>query len=883
MDSLLRLAGRTPVRTGCGRSALPLLLWGVLVSPAWGQTPQAPSAGAVTNASDPGGTGGAKPNGSNLQPAAGTIAVERIRKVYQQLIQREKDIPTAVTELGAKQIEQNGVTGSIQSLLSQAPSVNSYQQGIGQNSPELTIRGVEDSELASSLDDIPIQSLINGGTTGSQAGQAGSFVTNDEIGSVNIYPGIAAPDNQGFNALGGTIAYETKKPTADRNFEIEGGVGSFNLWHGGFEANSGALGGVDGLRVLLHYDQSYNGGYQDYTPARYRDMLFSADKPYDGGLSHVTATVTYNTGFAYSTARNPVPQDLLSENGSYWNFPKSEFYNRLQNDFLFADVGDETYVNPHLIVSAKLFYEREDDSDTEFVNADEISPTFPYPFFGAPFSQADITSSGSLTPAAAAGYLSYNPARTFGVQARPGGYDTLAIAQGLVPAGPYAIAGQTTSAIVDQIQTFGLRPKINIFLPHNTLTIGGLAARADEDENEYIYGGQNSNIPEVFGFNDVGGLGGLQGTYPGGLHRTILDAYAQDKIDILGNRLHLLPGATLQTAVSSFDAAYSSATGGSYSDNIYSKAFLPYFGASYDITRRINIYGDYGRYDLFAPLSTYSPLVNANNQVIGSSAPSPETLHDYEGGIRYDSPRLLVNLDYYYEKADQLIGFFENFSTGQSIHGNPGAEEFKGVELNGSWKISPDWSVFATGSYTLAKYLMTTQPYSPGCECYLAYVTPQDGQFGFAYGDTPLSTVPEWLANFGFEYQHTGVFLHNDHVDVRAYGHYVGEQYITEDIPGFPSNQNVVTAGNSYTDTNYRQPAYTIFNLLATYDLPVHSGGVKDLTFALNVQNLFNLKYDQYEYLQIGTFGYGVYGGNSFKTAVPGIPADITFDVAAKF
>ena len=273
---------------------------------------------------------------------SGAIQVERIRKIYQQLIQREKDIPTAVTELGAKQIQQNGISGSIQSLLTQAPSVNSYQQGVGQQSPELTIRGVEDSQLASSLDDIPIQSLVNGGTTGSQVGQASSFVTNDELGSVNIYPGIAAPDNQGFNALGGTIAYQTKKPTADRNFLVEGGVGSFNLWHGGFEANSGALGGVDGVRLLLHYDQSYNGGFQDYTPARYRNMLFSADKPYDGGLSHVTATVTYNTGFGYSTARNPVPADLLNEFGSYWNFPPSQFYNQLENKFLFADGGDET-------------------------------------------------------------------------------------------------------------------------------------------------------------------------------------------------------------------------------------------------------------------------------------------------------------------------------------------------------------------------------------------------------------------------------------------------------------------------------------------------------------------------------------------------------------
>ena len=853
--------------------------------------PPTPNAGQVTNTSNPTLPPGNPSNGSspgngspgstqtpnaggNLEPAAATIQVERIRKVYQQLLQREKDIPTSVTEIGAKQIQQVGQVGSIQQVLTQAPSVNSYQQGIGQNSPEITIRGDKDSELASSLDDIPIQSLITGGSAGSLVGQASGFVTTDEIGSVNVYPGIAAPDNQGFNALGGTVAYQSKKPTADRNFELEGGVGSFNLWHGGFEANSGALGGPEGLRVLLHYDQSYNGGYQDYTPSRYRSMLFSADKPYDGGLSHVTTTVIYNTGFTYSTARFPVPVNLLNEFGSYWNFPRSQTYNKLQNQFLFADVGDETYVNSHLIVSAKLFYEREDDNNVEFQSGDQISINNPYPNPSSPFFFADLATSPTLQPAYSAGYLSYQPGQVFGFQQRDAGF-----LAPFIPAGPYAINGQTASTVLTTTQTFGLRPRINVFLPHNTITIGGLAARADESQNGYVYG--SGDMPTRFGYNDYGDEGGNFGTYPGGQHRTILDAYAQDKIDLFHNTLHLQPGATLQTAITSFDAEYSTATvtpqfpnGTGYSINTYTKAFLPYFGASYDITKRINIYGSYGRYSLFAPSNTYGPTVNSANQIVAAPSPGPENIHDYEGGIRYDSPTILANVDYYYEKLDNEIGFFQDFNTGQTVHGNPGSSEFKGVELNGTWRITPDWSVFVTGSWNLAKYLAT----------WSAMVTPQDGQFGFAFRDTPYSSVPEWLANFGFEYQHTRVLVPADHVDIRAYGHYVGEQYTTFDIPGFPGNQNVMTAGATTTDTNYKQPAYTTFNLLAQYDLPVHHSYVKDLSFVLNAQNIFNLKYYQYFYQQIGPpLGYGIYGGNSFSTAVPGIPVNITFDVAAKF
>ena len=122
----------------------------------------------------------------------------------------------------------------------------------------------------------------------------------------------------------------------------------------------------------------------------------------------------------------------------------------------------------------------------------------------------------------------------------------------------------------------------------------------------------------------------------------------------------------------------------------------------------------------------------------------------------------------------------------------------------------------------------------------------------------------------------------NDHLDVRAYGHYVGEQYTTYDILGYPTNTNPVTAGATTTNTNYKLPAYTTFNLLATYDFPLKRAYIRDLTFTANIQNLFNLHYDQYYFQSLGAF-QGVYGGPDFATSIPGIPFNITFDVAAKF
>ena len=61
-----------------------------------------------------------------------------------------------------------------------------------------------------------------------------------QLASVTLSPCIASLDT--VSVLGARVLIA---PTADRNFTVEGGVGSFDLYHGGFSVNSGALGGGD--------------------------------------------------------------------------------------------------------------------------------------------------------------------------------------------------------------------------------------------------------------------------------------------------------------------------------------------------------------------------------------------------------------------------------------------------------------------------------------------------------------------------------------------------------------------------------------------------------------------------------------------------------------
>jgi len=108
-------------------------------------------------------------------------------------------------------------------------------------------------------------------------------------------------------------------------------------------------------------------------------MLFSAIKPYNDGLSNLTATVIYNRADGYMVTA-PLPVPLIQANSYSYNFPHSLTYTRQNNKYLTAILGDQTYVNPHLILSGKIFMIRSSSVFTSYQNPNTIAynPAFPY-------------------------------------------------------------------------------------------------------------------------------------------------------------------------------------------------------------------------------------------------------------------------------------------------------------------------------------------------------------------------------------------------------------------------------------------------------------------------------------------------------------------------
>lgn len=134
------------------------------------------------------------------------VKLKEIKKKYERLLVGERNIASAMSVIGPTQIKHSSSAESIYSLLKQTPSVNEYQQNVGPGTPVLTVRGVRMSQLAQTLDGIPMTDLLSGGQGAYLNNNVGTIISNGQISGIHVYPGVAPPDRGGFATVGGTVS-----------------------------------------------------------------------------------------------------------------------------------------------------------------------------------------------------------------------------------------------------------------------------------------------------------------------------------------------------------------------------------------------------------------------------------------------------------------------------------------------------------------------------------------------------------------------------------------------------------------------------------------------------------------------------------------------------
>ncbi|MGE6695133.1 MULTISPECIES: TonB-dependent siderophore receptor [Sphingomonadaceae] len=195
-------------------------------------------------------------------------------------------------------------------------------------------------------------------------------------------------------------------------------------------------------------------------------------------------------------------------------------------------------------------------------------------------------------------------------------------------------------------------------------------------------------------------------------------AYFQDQIDI-GEHVNLLGGVR-------FDHARSSDFGvtGYTSDD---KAWSPRFGAVWKPIKSVALFVDYTRsfQSSTAPTISGQPL-------------SPETGEQYEAGIKGEAfnKRLSGTLAIYQLTRAHVAQQDPN-NVGFNI--DAGEQRSRGVELDISGSITPDLRIIASGAYTEAKVLTSTD-FAPG---------------------NRLIGVPKWAGSLWLTYEPKTGVLHN--------------------------------------------------------------------------------------------------------------------------
>ncbi|MEJ0049551.1 MAG: hypothetical protein WDN04_28285 [Rhodospirillales bacterium] len=146
----------------------------------------------------------------------------------------------------------------------------------------------------------------------------------------------------------------------------------------GFTLNSGALDsflgtGDNAAKMLLQYSNLQTAGFIDYTPARYNNMEFAFDKPYDDGLSKFQFSVLYNTGNGL-IQNEPTPVPYLNKYGAFSNYAPNLVFQSQDNDYTSVILKDDTYVNDNLSVGVTAFYLNSDSALEGYGNINLFTP-----------------------------------------------------------------------------------------------------------------------------------------------------------------------------------------------------------------------------------------------------------------------------------------------------------------------------------------------------------------------------------------------------------------------------------------------------------------------------------------------------------------------------
>ncbi len=552
------------------------------------------------------------------------------------------------------------------------PSVNvqaSDPFGNYEWSTRVTIRSFNQSQLGFNLDGIPLGDMQYGNHNGLHISRA---ISSENIGSVRVSQGAGSIGTQATNNLGGTLEYFTMDPLDRFAVDASGTYGSDETMRGFVRVN---VGSAEGFRGFVSYgygatDKFKGEGTQDQHIVNAKGVLPMGDGQID-------------LWFSYSDRREQDYQDMSLDMLARLGYQSDNTFSDYALAIQLADIGNnrgETGAPVSNAAAGKIYpgsYASVDDAyyDASGLRKDTLA------------ALGYSTSLGENAQAMIKGY--YHHDKGMGLWATP-----YTPSPNGVP-----ISVRTTEYDIDRWGVFG---STNFQLGFNAVKVGGWYEHIKFNQARRFYALASRTDPGL-SFRD----------YPKNPFFTqwefdfttkTLQYYVQDTIDLGQVKLNL--GWKGFKVTNRADAIIA----GGFPQGRFKTEdwFQPHAGVVLALGESAEVFAG------FTQATRAFPSVNGSiwgTTQAGFNAIKdtikPETSNTYELGARYNTANFNGLLGVYLvDFHDRLLGV----ASGPAIVGSPsilqnvGSVRAIGVEAAGDYKISNDFSLYVSYTYTDATY-----------------------------------------------------------------------------------------------------------------------------------------------------------------------------------
>ena len=645
------------------------------------------------------------------------------------------------------------------------------------------------NSIAVTFDGIP----MNNPLSGDGGWYSAEIPIADLLSSTNIVYGPGNPDARWQASIGGTLNFIPVQPSMKPSVKISGSVGSYGAQTETFDAKTGLRDGWTGV-LAGGYTSGTVPGLQYAYPYRAYAFFAKAIKFFDGNDRISFGAYGENAYYLdnYTVPVTPVAGYTTNGYGVSGPSPMSEatsgFYSTMtpeQSHFYYRDNSAIFFTKQHMALS------RTGQFDNKIWFRDSWRVHF---------------GSGNYFGNSSPDQIEYYYPN-----------DT----------------------------TVGDRVKVSFHYPHNDVAFGGYIIHRNYHSAWDLYNplyGTSESVPNTKNNVDMSQLNEY--------------VYVQDRLHFLQRAFSVTPGiayAAYQTTLANlFPPTGSPLANGVTNDTLDQGWYTnfggvePSLGVNWRVTKGVHFYGNvaytnenpngeaYGDY--------YEIYINPNNIQLTRNL-------DFEGGIRYHSHALLINLNYYHDQVDnQVYGLYAQ-GTNFAPTGYESANSlYQGVNLQIHW----------TPIYNLMVYATANVQHS--------YYTSLQTNNNQSFSGNLIPSIPLHLFSLGVTYSHIVLGgLAKANLDDR----YIGPAGMANPISG------AVTL-----KTN----PYNVVNMSLSYKTP----DVRELipfaryaTFRIGLFNLLNRNYNVNESIGSGEIEPGLPSNAVF--GYQGAPRTVFGSLALKF